>query len=198
VCVLCIGTARYLCPCLSCLPCHGYGSILCSCSALSPSDCHTAIIYALVTSVPNNICPTIWSLPLSAAAIAITTYNTRPTSHHLGSTSHDPINPHHNRPTIPNNRHHHHTNNHEEIPSHPLNNRPRLSQPPKLLHLQLKLNPAVTVALRPPLLKHRRPQHPLTSRFSRSFATPLPNKSKRQPAQHAHSRIAHFCDGAQA
>jgi hypothetical protein len=70
----------------------------CSRSALSPSDFHSTIIYASVTSVPNNICPTIWSLPL----FAITSYNTRHTPlHHLGSNSHDPINHHHNRPTIP-------------------------------------------------------------------------------------------------
>lgn len=113
----------------------------------------------------------------------------------LGSIN-DHINPRH-RLTIPKHQHLQHRNN-EEISPHPINHHPALNQPPTLLQLHLnRRNPPFPLALQPPLSKHRRPQHSLPSRLSRSFASPLKHDSQRQSSQHPGARVTDVDDGAQ-
>jgi hypothetical protein len=156
-----------------------------------------------VTSTPQRpLNPTIWSLPPAIYCLqAIPT--TTPNKHNkhfsilLGSIN-DHINPRH-RLTIPKHLHQpQHNRNNEEIPPHPINHHPTLNQPPTLLQLHLnRRNSPLPLALQPPLSKHRRPQHPLPSCLSRSFASPLKHHSQRQSPQHPGARVTDVDDGAQ-
>jgi hypothetical protein len=151
------------------------------------------------TSTSN---PTICSLPPAiycySQAIAITPPNNNNNTSILSGSINDHINPRH-RLTIPNlpHHHHHHTRNNEEVSSHPIDHHPALNQPPTLLQLHRNRNPPIPLALQPPLSKHRRPQHPLPSRFSRSFASSLKHNAQRQPAQHPSARVTDIDYGAQ-
>ena len=148
----------------------------------------------LIHIQPNNLVIATCYLLLASY-----THNTsQQTQQHLSillGSINDHINPRH-RLTIPKHQHLQHRNN-EEVSSHPINHHPALNQPPTLLQLHLNLHPPIPLALQPPLSKHRRPQHPLPSCFSRSLASPLKHDSQRQSPQHPSARVTNVNHGAQ-
>jgi hypothetical protein len=161
-----------------------------------------------VTSTPQHSStsnPTIWPLPPAIYCylhlLASYTHNDFPTNKHLSillGSINDHINPRH-RLTIPKHLHQQpHNRNNEEIPPHPINHHPALNQPPTLLQLHFnRRNPPFPLAFQPPFSKHRRPQHPLPSRLSRSFASPLKHDAQRQSPQHPGARVTDVNHGAQ-
>lgn len=181
--------------------CYCYRSNTLLCPGLS--RCHTVppptTLQSDLDSPTSTSNPTIWSLPPAVCcylqAIAITPLNKQHLSI-LSGLINDHIIPRH-RLTIPKHHHNHHNRNNEEVSSHPINHHPALNQPPTLLQLHRNRNPTVSLALQPPLSKHRRPQHSLPSCLPRSFASPLKHNAQRQSPQHPGARVTDVDHGAQ-